>query len=336
VDVDGVTLSADHIVIATGSEPVTPKIEGLDSLGDSYWTSQDALLVDERPARVTIVGGGVVGCELAHLFAGFGAEVHVLDLESRAFPDLVPEVGELVDDHLRGAGVRVCRGVEITRVEQRGGNVLISLGNDASLATDRLIGATGSRPRLRGLGVEHLGLDPSQPLPVSDDGRVDCPGSVWAIGDVVGTDRYTHVANHHARVVADQLIGDRRRRFGDSVVPACVFTTPPVMVVGPSVADLEHDEDVIWVRAELSSIARWSTDNPATGMMALAVRRSNRCVVAAHGVGERFDELAAALVTAIDGAIPIDRLAMSMQPFPTISELLGVLYSEALDALSGN
>jgi pyruvate/2-oxoglutarate dehydrogenase complex dihydrolipoamide dehydrogenase (E3) component len=336
LQVDGTTVDADHLVIATGSAPIVPSIDGLASLEDRYWTSRDALLTDELPARVTIVGGGVVGCELAHLFAGFGSEVHVLDSAERAFPELLPEVGELVDDHLRGAGVRVCRGVEVARVEQRGGNVLISLDNEASLATDRLIGAVGGRPRLDGFGIERLRLDPSRPLPVGDDGRVDCPGSVWAIGDVAGTDRYTHVANHHARVVADQLVGERQRRFGDVVVPACVFTTPPVMVVGPTFGDLEGDDDVVWVRAELSRVARWSTDNPATGLMALAVRRSDRCVVAAHGVGERFDELAAAVVTAVDGAIPVDLLARSLRPFPTVSELLGLLYSDAVEALSGN
>jgi dihydrolipoamide dehydrogenase len=336
LDVDGHTVAATHIVIATGAEDVAPDIDGLADLGELCWTSADALTAEERPARLTIIGGGIVGCELAHLFAGFGAEVHLLDHESAAFPELLPQVGEMVDDHLRAAGVRVCRGVELRRVEQRGGNVMVSLDNEASLATDRIVVATGSRPRLDGLDLERIGLDPARQLPVGDDGRVDCAGSVWAVGDVVGRGQYTHLANHQARVVADHLIGTGTRRFDDVVLPACVFTDPPIMIVGPTVRDLEDDDDVVWVSAELSTIARWSTDNPATGMMAMAVRRSDRRVVAAHGVGTRFDELAAAIVTAIDGAVPVDRLAMSMLPFPTVSELLGVLYSRALAELSGD
>jgi dihydrolipoamide dehydrogenase len=336
IDVDGTQLRADHVVIATGAEAVVPHIAGMETVGDLCWTSADALTSDVRPARIAILGGGVIGCELAHLFAGFGAEVRLLDTADRAFPDLVPQLGEMVDDHLRGAGVRVCRGVQVVRVERRGGNVTISLDNGAAVTADRMIVATGTRPRLDGLGLEQLGLDPSQPLPVDEHGRVDCPGSVWAIGDAAGRGQYTHLANHHARVVADHLAGDGRRRFDDVVVPACVFTAPPVMIVGPTFEELDGDPDIAWVRADLSAIPRWSTDNPATGTMAMAVRRSDRCVVAAHGVGERFDELAAAVVTAIDGAVPVDRLAMSLQPFPTVSELLGVLYSKALDSLSGN
>jgi dihydrolipoamide dehydrogenase len=329
-------VAADHVVIATGSEAVVPPIDGLDDVADLCWTSEEALTTDVRPTRLVILGGGVIGCELAHLFAGFGTEVHMIDAAPRAFPDLVPEVGEMVDDHLRAAGIRVCRGVHAARVEARGGNVQISLDNGAAVSADRVLVATGTRPRLVGLGLEHLGLDPASPLPVGDDGRVRCAGSVWAVGDVAGRGQYTHLANHQARVVADHLVGAGGRRFDDVVVPACVFTSPPLMMVGPTFADLDDDPDVVWVRADLSAIARWSTDNPATGTMAMAVRRSTRCVVAAHGVGERFDELAAAVVTAIDGAVPVDRLAMSLQPFPTVSELLGVLYSKALDELSGN
>jgi pyruvate/2-oxoglutarate dehydrogenase complex dihydrolipoamide dehydrogenase (E3) component len=165
---------------------------------------------------------------------------------------------------------------------------------------------------------------------------VDVRGSIWAIGDVAGLGEYTHLANHHADVVADHLVGGGTRRFDDVVTPACVFTAPPVMMVGPSVAELREDDDVVWVSAELSEIARWSTDDLTEGVLWIAVRRSTRRVIAAHGVGARFDELASALVTAIDGDVPVDRLAASMQPFPTVGELLGVAYSRAAEVLASS
>ncbi len=331
IEVGGATYRTEHLVLATGSEPVIPPIDGLDELGEHLWTSDDALTTDERPVRLMIIGGGPIGCELAHLFAGFDTEVHLIDEVDRAFPDLPAAIGEIVDDGLRSAGVKVSRGRSAVRFEQRGGNVQITLDNDATIVTDRVLIATGRAPSLSDLGLEQLGLDPGAPLPVDETGRVACPGSVWAIGDVAGKGQYTHLANHHAEVVANHLVGEGERRFGDVVVPACIFTRPPVMMVGPIPADL--GDDAIWVDAKLSEVARWTTDSLGDGFLTVAVDRNTRCVVAAHGAGARFDELASALITAIDGRVAVDRLAMSMWPFPTVGELLGPIYRRALDAL---
>jgi pyruvate/2-oxoglutarate dehydrogenase complex dihydrolipoamide dehydrogenase (E3) component len=331
IDVDGARHHVDHIVLATGSRPIIPRIEGIDSLGEHLWTSDEALISDERPTRLMVIGGGPIGCELAHLFAGFDTEVHLIDVADRAFPELPAEIGEIVDDGLRSAGVRLCRGTEAVRFEQRGGNVRITLDNDGALLTDRVLVSIGRTANVEGLGLDRLGLDPDAPLPVDDVGRVDCPGSVWAIGDVAGKGQYTHVANHHGVVVADHLAGQHQRRFDDVVVPACIFTRPPVMMIGPTPGDL--GDHVLWVDAKLSEVARWSTDALGDGFLTVAVDRTTRCVVAAHGAGERFDELAAALVTAINGRVPVDRLVMSMWPFPTVGELLGVIYRRAVDAL---
>jgi pyruvate/2-oxoglutarate dehydrogenase complex dihydrolipoamide dehydrogenase (E3) component len=327
---------AEHIVIATGSEPVMPPIDGLDKIGDRRWTSDDALTTTDRPARLAILGGGVVGCELAYLFARFGTEVHLLDAEDVAFGDLDEEIGRVIDGGLEAAGVRVRRGRRAVEFKRRGGNVRIRLDNGASLVTDRVIVATGRRAPRSGLGLESLGLDPSEPLPVDETGRVECPGSVWAIGDVAGKGQYTHLANHHGLVVANQLTGDATRRFDDVVTPACMFTDPPMMTVGPTRNDVDGDDDVVWATADVSEIARWSTDDHPGGFLAVAARRSSRSIIAAHGAGPRFDELVHALVVAIDGAVPIERLAMSMHPFPTMGEILGPIYGRLLGAIDSD
>ena len=331
VEVGDTTYRTEHIVLATGSSPVIPPIDGLSDLGGHLWTSDHALTTDERPVRLMIIGGGPIGCELAHLFAGFDTEVHLIDEADRGFPDLPAAIGEIVDDGLRSAGVRVRRGRSAVRFEQRGANVQITLDNDATIVTDRVLVATGRAANLTDLGLERLGLDPTAPLPVDDAGRVACPGSIWAIGDVAGKGQYTHLANHQAKVVADHLVGTGDRRYDDVVVPACIFTRPPVMMVGPTVADV--GDDAVWVDAKLSEVARWTTDSLGDGFLTIAVDRKTRCIMAAHGAGAGFDELASALITAIDGRVTVDRLAMSMWPFPTISELLGLVYQRALDAL---
>jgi pyruvate/2-oxoglutarate dehydrogenase complex dihydrolipoamide dehydrogenase (E3) component len=323
----------EHIVVATGSDPIIPPIEGIDALGDRCWTSADAMTAESRPTRLTVVGGGVIGCELATIFSRLGTEVHLLDVEPTAFPDLPTEIGTLVDDSLRAAGVRVRRGVEVAAVEPRGGGVRVRLGDGPCLDTDRLLIATGTRPRTRGIGLDNLGIDEGQPLSVDDTGRVAANGSVWAIGDVAGRGEYTHLANHQARVVADALTGagEGGRRFDDVVVPACVFTDPPILTIGPTPGDL--DETVLWESAHLSEVPRAITDEFGDGLLVIGVDRSTRVIVAAHGIGAHFDVLAAALVTAIDAEISVDQLARSMWPFPTVGELLGLVYSRASASL---
>jgi dihydrolipoamide dehydrogenase len=320
-----------HIVLATGSEPVVPAIDGIDAIGDRCWTSDDAMTSEIRPTRLTILGGGVIGCELATVYARFGTEVHLLDADPDAFGDLPPEIGAIVDDSLRTSGVRVRRGVDVTGVEPRGGGIRVHLGDGACVGTDRLLVATGTRPRLRGIGLECLGVDTDTPLSVGDNGRVAAQGSVWAIGDVAGRGEYTHLAQHQARVVADALTGSGSRRFDDVVTPACVFTDPPIVTIGRTPADL--GDAVRWVSGHLSEVPRATTDEFGDGILVIAVDPTTRAVVAAHGVGAHFDVLAAALVTAIDGAIPVDELARSMWPFPTLGELLGLVYSRASESL---
>jgi dihydrolipoamide dehydrogenase len=328
----GQRYDADGIVIATGSTISIPPVDGLADLGDRCWTSVDAMTADERPTRLAIVGGGVIGCELATIFARFGTEVHLLDVAPTAFPDLPPEIGDIVDDTLAVDGVRVRRGVSIDRVARRGGGVRTTFDTGACLDTDRLLIATGTQPRTTDLGLEELGVDPEN-LQVDHTGRVAGASSLWAIGDVAGFGEYTHLANRQAKVVAAALLGGAPQRFDDGVTPACVFTDPPIVTIGPRPADLSSD-DVCWVSARMNEIARWTTDELGEGFLTIAVDRATHRVVAAHGIGTRFDELAAALVTAIDGGVSVDRLARSMWPFPSVGELLGVVYSRAAAELA--
>lgn len=181
IEAEGERYRADHIVLATGSEVAMPAITGLDTLGDRCWTSVDAMTAEEQPMRLAIVGGGVIGCELATIFSGFGTEVHLLDSAPDAFPDLPAEIGGVVDAALAAARVRVRRGVTIDRVERRGGGVRTVLDTGAYVDTDRLLVATGTRARTEDLGLEHVGLDGTEPPPVGSDGRVAGPPSLLSL-----------------------------------------------------------------------------------------------------------------------------------------------------------
>lgn len=325
----GTEYAASDVVIATGARPVIAGIDGLDPDHDRVWTSDDALTTHDRPGSVVLIGGGAVGSELAYMFAGYGCDVTTLDENDRPVERFHPEVGRLLGERLRRIGVETLNGIEVERVVLSGADVAVHLADGTVHRAERLLVAAGRRPDLRGLGLETVGIDDVDAIDVDDRGALVGTDGVWVAGDAAGREQYTHVANTHGAVIADQIAGSGRRRYGDGVVPGCIFVEPPVITVGPDWADLCDDDDVVW--AELGTDPpRNSTDELAPGFLALAARRSTGRLVAANGIGARFDELAHAVVIAIDGSVPVGRLVRTIQPFPTVG---GVL-TDAFDRLA--
>lgn len=328
----------DHIVLATGSEPLLPDVDGLDSCRDRVWTSADVYRSTERPERVAVIGAGVIGFEVADLYAGFGTAVTVIDRGERSFDTIPPEVARVVVDAVTSRSVDVRYDVEAAAIapvdRSPDGAVALTLSDGEVIEIDRVVVAIGRRPRTDGIGLDTVGLDPSEPLPLDPNGRVRCEGSVWATGDVAGRGQYTHLANHHAAVVADHLVGTGTRTFDEVVLGSCMFTAPPLIQVGPQWSELVDDPDVVSVGYDLESFPRAATDRLGAGHLWVAARRSTGTVVAASGAGPRFDELVHALVIAVDGRVPVARLRRSMQPFPTIGEILGPIWADLHDDLT--
>ncbi|NNE12508.1 MAG: NAD(P)/FAD-dependent oxidoreductase [Ilumatobacter sp.] len=332
VTADGVTYTVDHVVIATGAVPIIPDIEGLDADHESVWTSRDALVATARPDRIIVLGGGVVGSELAFMFASYGAETVLLEEADRQADDLHPRTSELITETLERAGVRVHTGVSPERVELGESAVTVHLADDDSHTGDRLLVAVGRAPDHSALGLDTLGVD-SDDVAVGDDGCVEGTSNVWMMGDVAGKGQYTHLANHHASVVANHLAGDGSRRFGDAVLPACMFLDPPQVIVGPPPAELDGDDDVVWAEVEIDE-PRSATDEHPAGFLAVAARRSTGCIIAANGIGPRLDEISHALVVAIDGKVSVDTLRKTIQPFPTVGGVLSRVYHQLHDQLA--
>ena len=326
----GIRYGADHVVVATGADAVVPDIPGLDMTHPRVWTSSDALTTTEAPESVVVLGGGVIGGELASMFAGFGVDATTLDQSDRPMGDLHPRVSALVDSTLSDAGVEVVNGISVKSVVLEDDSATVVLEDGDEHRADRLIVSVGRRPAQQCIDLDALGLSD---VVVENSGRLAGTDSVWLLGDAAGLDQYTHVANHHAAVVADHLVGSGTRRYDDVVVPACVFTDPPVIVVGSSWTELADDDDVVWAEVDFD-VPRRTTDELGPGFLAVAARRSTGCVVAANGIGARFDEIVHALVVAIDGRVPISRLAQSMQPFPTVGEILGQGFTSLNEQLS--
>ena len=321
VQVEGEVLAWEDLVLATGSRPVVPPIEGLDDV--DWWTSDEALTSPERPGRLAVLGGGPVGCELGQVYARFGSEVTIIEAGAALLSGEEPEVSAAITAALEGEGLVVRCGSEVTAVEPiAGGGVRAHVQGAPPVEADRLLVVTGRRPNVDDIGLEVLGIDPSS-LEVDDRCRVVGAPNVWAAGDVNGVAPYTHTANHQAGVVLAGLAGkdevDDRR-----AIPRCVYTEPSVAAVGSTRAQAEEaGVDVACATFDPAETARAASDAAGGGgVVVLVADRARSVLVGAGLVGPNADEWLGQLTLAIRAEVPLAVLADVVQAFPTYSEAL--------------
>ncbi len=228
-----VSLTYADLVIATGCEPVAPPIEGLADI--PAWTTAQSLCSPDLPRRLIVLGGGPAGCELAQIYATFGSQVTLIEAEHTLLPGEPAFAGEVLAAALRRAGAEIYLGAPATKAERTPEGLTLALEDGTRIDADRLLLASGRRPRLSGLGLDALGItvSPGLALPTTTMCRVpgaSGPGRVWGAGDVTGI-THTHASHYQARVVAAN-IGGQRREADYSAIPRCVFTTPSVFAVG--------------------------------------------------------------------------------------------------------
>jgi dihydrolipoamide dehydrogenase len=228
------SLAYSDLVIATGCEPVAPPIEGLSDI--PAWTTAESLCSRDLPRRLIVLGGGPAGCELTQIYAAFGSQVTLVEAEPALLPGEPAFIGEILAAALRRAGAEICLGSPATKAERTPDGLTLALEDGARIDADRLLLASGRRPRLSGLGLDALGITvtPGMALPTTTTCRVagtnGGAGRVWAAGDVTGI-THTHASRYQARVVAANILG-QRREADYSAIPRCVFTTPSVFAVG--------------------------------------------------------------------------------------------------------
>lgn len=321
------------LVVASGSEPVVPDVPGLAQA--PTWTSDQALTSAELPRRLAVLGGGAVGCELAQIYARFGAAVTLIEPEDGLLGGEPAWVGQALAAALRGDGVDVRVGVAVERVE-RGpaeGQQVVP-GSGEPFPTDRVLVATGRRARTNGLGLQHVGVrvDPGSPLPVDARCRVTVDGrpldGVFAIGDVTAVAPYTHTANYQARIVAAHLL-DRCARDADyRAVPRAVYTHPAVFSVGLS-ADGARAEgiDAVSARSDVAETGRAFIERTAAGEdgnapagLELVADRASGRLLGAIAVGPDADNWAGDLAVAVHGGMTVRALLDVVHAFPTWGE----------------
>jgi pyruvate/2-oxoglutarate dehydrogenase complex dihydrolipoamide dehydrogenase (E3) component len=305
VYVGDVELRYDRLVIATGSSPIVPPIEGLDQI--DYWTNVEATVTLEVPERLLVLGGGPVGCELAQFFQRVGSQVTLVQSDARLLSRVDPDAAALVEEALREDGVDIRLNARAESVTSN--TVLLADGSEVPF--DRLLLATGRKPNVDGL--EPLGLEISR-RGIEVDERMRAAENVWAIGDVTGIAPFTHVGKYHARIAAYDMDG-RAVRADHRAVPATIFTDPQVATVGDTAGGVSST----W---QLTSVPRLSTyERPKRpGFVKVVADPERRVLTGAVAVGPESGEWLQQLTLAIRAETPIEVLLDVIQPYPTFSE----------------
>jgi dihydrolipoamide dehydrogenase len=305
LSVDDEALQYDRLVIATGSSPAIPPIEGIDSV--DYWTNVEATETLEAPARLLVLGGGPVGCELAQFFQRIGSQVTIVEGGPRLLARVDAAAAALVEEALREEGVDVRLD---SRAESVTGNSLVLAGGE-ELPFDRLLVATGRKPNVEALDALELTISKRG---VEVDEYLRAATDVWAIGDVTGIAQFTHVGKYQARIAAYNIVG-RKVPADYRAIPATIFTDPQVATVG----DTEGGVSSTW---DLQSVPRLSTyERPKRkGFIKVVADPERRVLTGAVAAGPESGEWLQQLTLAIRAETPIEVLLDVIQPYPTFSE----------------
>ncbi|HEX4063811.1 MAG TPA: NAD(P)/FAD-dependent oxidoreductase [Streptosporangiaceae bacterium] len=334
------SLGYTDLVIATGSEPVAPPIEGLTDV--PTWTSAEALTWPDLPRRLIVLGAGPVGCELAQIYAAFGSQATLIETEEHVLPGEAKFAGEILADGLRRTGVDTRLGSAAVKAEITDSGLALTLADGSRIEADRVLLATGRRPRLSGLGLDKLGIEigPAMALPVDETCQVVTAsaaegeqkknaGPVWAAGDVTGVATYTHTANYQARIVAANILGDHREA-DYRAIPRVVYTTPSVYSVGITPARAAAAGTELHTAGfDLAETARATVEDDDRGRVELYAD-SDGLLVGAAAVGFYADEWMAEITLAVRAKVPLSVLADVVHAFPTY----GVALEEPLRELA--
>jgi len=318
---DETLLARTAVVVATGSSALVPDIPGLRD--SRPWTNIEATTSQEIPARLAILGGGVVGAEMAQAWASLGSEVTLVHRGERLLEREEPFAGEQVRDALVEAGVDVRLRTSAVSVA-RGRSVSVELDDGSTIEADELLAAFGRTPTTRDIGLETIGLEPGGFLRVDDTLRV--PGHDWlyAVGDVNGRALLTHMGKYQARLAADVIRGQEARiRVDGARSPRVIFTDPQVGSVGLTLAAAEQEGlDVRHVDVDTGGNAGGSfVGRGAAGTSRIVVDERRRVVVGATITGPEVAEALHAATIAVVGEVPLDALWHAVPSFPTRSEL---------------
>jgi dihydrolipoamide dehydrogenase len=319
VEVDGVRYTARHVVLANGADPfIPPIVRDLEGV----WTNREATAMEAVPRRLLVLGGGPVGVELAQAVRRLGGEAVIVETGERVLAREPAPLGDALGEVLRRDGIELVLGAGATAARREGGEFVLELGDGRELRGDKLLVATGRRPRVDGVGLETVGLAPD-PHGIAVDARMSAGERLWAIGDVVGIFPLTHVGKYQGEVAAANILGEPREASYDAV-PRVTYADPQAAAVGATEGRFSGTARV----AEVAKTATY-THAYAEANGFLTLLSDGERLTGAFALGPEAGEWLQQATLAIRARVPLDVLRDTIQPFPTFSEI----YVEALKAL---
>jgi pyruvate/2-oxoglutarate dehydrogenase complex dihydrolipoamide dehydrogenase (E3) component len=320
VEVDGRRYTADHVVLANGADPFVPPISGLREL-DGIWTNREATAMKAVPRRLLVLGGGPVGVEVAQAVRRFGGEVALVEGGAHVLAREPAALGEALGDVLRGDGVELHLSARATEARREGDEYVLVLADGNELRGDRLLVATGRRPRVEGIGLETVGIAPD-PHGVPVDAQLRAGERLWAVGDITGIWQLTHVGKYQGEVVATNILGEPRAAHYDAV-PRVVYTDPAAAAVGATEAPFSGTSLLREIAKTETYTRAYAASNGFLTLLSDGAR-----LTGAYGLGPEAGEWLQQATVAIRAQVPLDVLRDTIQPFPTFSEAyVGALHS---------
>jgi pyruvate/2-oxoglutarate dehydrogenase complex dihydrolipoamide dehydrogenase (E3) component len=319
---DDLLVAREAVVLAVGSAALFPPIAGLAEA--DAWSNRQITTSKSVPPRLVVLGGGVVGVEMAQAWSSLGSQVTLIEALDRLLGREEPFAGELVGDGLRGAGVEIHLGTKATEVRRQDEELTVALDSGQSVTGTHLLVAIGRTPRTPGLGLESVGLPADGYVEVDD--HLQVPGHPWlyAIGDVNGRSLLTHAGKYQARVAADVILGEPATAVRDRTgAPRVVFTDPQVAAVGLTL-DQARETGVPAVAIDLDTEATAGGSfygRGADGKTRFVVDESRDVLVGVTFVGPEMCDFLQAATIAVVAEVAVARLAHAIAPFPTRSEL---------------
>ena len=331
VEVNGETLEADHVIVATGSASNILPIEGIEDV--PMWTNREATTTREVPERAVIVGGGPNGLETSQWLSRLGSQVTLVQSPDTLIDREDPQVSEIIRPILEEEGIDVRVGRRVEKARKEDGGAVVTLDDGEEIQTDVVVIVAGRTPRVEGIGLESVGVEVDEKgLPVDDRCQVEGgPEGLWAVGDVTGVMLFTHVAQYQGKIVAANILGgDRRADYRG--IPRVVFSDPEIAATGLTEEEARNQGiDVASINLELpKALARPVTyEKEPRGNLGLVVDRNERVIVGAWAVAPLAGEWIHQACLAVKTRMSVDTLLDSVFQFPTFSQA----YLEALEKM---
>ena len=330
VRVNNQTIHAKKIVLATGSVPFIPDIEGLAKV--DYLTNEDMFSMPSLPGSLLILGAGPVGIEMAQAYARLGCKVTLVEMADRILPGMDNDAATSLAEVLAAEGITILTGRRVLKVAQSEAGIAISMAAGEIVIGEKILVATGRRAMLSGLELEKAGVKYSARGVDVNTRMQTSVKHIYACGDVTGQLALTHVAEHQAGVVIANIVFKIPRRINYRVIPVVVYTDPECAQIGCTENELSDDKKINVVRFDMSALDRAITENKKSGFAKLIVRKGR--LLGAHILGPRAGDVIHELALAMNEKIKLSRIAALVHAYPSYAQInrraAGAYYTPSL------